>query len=255
MAARAIWKAIICWADFQLPVKLYSAVEDKTIHFHLLHDQDLTRLKQRMVNPGTDETVAYSETAKGYEIERNVFVLFDPDELEPLEPTPSREIEVRAFVDPGQINHQWYDRPYWLGPDGDTDEYFSLAEALNNRGVEGVVRWTMRKKRYVGALRCERGYLALITLRHAEEIISADDLKPPSGRQLDKQERDLAGQLIRALEGNFDPADYRDQYRERLMNLIETKRKGGTVEVEEYEEAPRQTSLAESLRASLQGVG
>jgi DNA end-binding protein Ku len=249
MAARAIWKGVIRFDDFQLPVKLYSAVEDKDIRFHLLHDQDMVRVKQRMVNPETNDTVSVDQMQKGFEVKRNLLVLLDDDELASLEPEPSRDIEVIQFVEASAIDHQWYDRPYWLGPDGDEERYFALAEAL--AGVEGVTRWVMRKKQYRGALYAEGDYLCLVTLRHAEQNISADELEAPGGRKLEKQERELAGKLISALEAEFDPTDYKDEYRDRLLKLIETKRSGGTVEVEEYEEARPPKSLAESLRASL----
>lgn len=255
MAARAIWKAAVQFGPFRLPVKLYSAVEDRTVRFHLLHDQDMTRLKQRLINPNTGTTVPYQQMLKGYEVERDTLVVFDNEDLESLEPAASRSIEVQGFFDPRQLNHQWYDRPYWLGPDGDAQEYFAFARALADQEVEGVARWTMRKKDYVGAIRSVGGYLALITLRRKEEIISADELDPPAGRSLDSKERELAGQLLAALEADFDASDYKDEYRNRLLQLIETKQRGGKVEVEHHEEAAPPKSLAESLQASLQGVG
>ena len=255
MAARAIWKGEIVFGDFRLPVKLYSAVEDKSIRFHLLHDQDMVRLKQRMINPDTGRTVLSEHTQRGLEIERDVLVLVEEDELAALEPEPSLDIDILHFLDSAAIGHQWYSRPYWLGPDGDQESYFALAKALNDQEVAGVARWVMRKKQYVGALRAEDGYLALITLRHAEEQLDREELDAPTGRQLDKQERNLAGKLIAALEAEFDPADYHDEYRQRVRELIATNREGGTVEVEEYEEAaPPPKSLAESLRASLKAA-
>ncbi|MBW3539361.1 MAG: Ku protein, partial [Planctomycetes bacterium] len=189
MAARAIWKGVITFDDVRLPVKLYSAVQDRNIHFHLLHDQDMVRVRQRMVNPETDETVSPTDAQRGYEVERGVFVVLHKDELEKLVPEDSRDIEITRFVDPSEINHQWYVRPYYLGPDGDDDaDYFALAQALSRQQKEGVARWVMRKKAYVGALRAEGDYLMLIALRHAGEIISASELEPPAGRKLDAKE-------------------------------------------------------------------
>ena len=188
MGARAIWKAELHLGDETVPVKLYSAVQDRNIHFKLLHEPDQVPLQQRRVNPLTDETVPYEATRRAYEAERDLFVVLDEDELASAEPPPSRAITVTRFVDPALINHQWYERPYYLGPDGHEDDYFALAAALAKQNKEGVARWTMRNKGYVGALRAEGPYLMLIALRSADEIIPAAELEPPSGRQLAKEE-------------------------------------------------------------------
>lgn len=255
MAARAIWKGVLCLDELEVPVKLYSAVQDHTIRFHLLHDQDQTRIKQRLVNPRTQREIPYSEAHKGYEVERGTFVMLDKEELQSLEPEPSRDIQITRFVDPGEIHHQWYDRPYYLGPDGeDTGDYFALAEALEKEQKEGVARWAMRKKEYLGSLRSRNGYLVLTTLRFANQVITADSLEPPEGREPAKQELQMAEQLVGALQTDFDPSAYRDEYRDAVMQLIKAKARGEEVETEEYEEPEENDSLAESLRASLAGI-
>lgn len=251
MAARSIWKGTIRFNGTRLPVKLYSAVQDQGIHFHLLHDQDMVRLRQRMVNPETGKEVPFAEAEKGFEVERGRFVLLSRDELAGLEPEESRDITISRFVDPSAVNHQWYVRPYWLGPDGSGEDYAAFARALEEEEKEGIARWVMRKKEYLGALRAVEGRLALITLREADEVILASELEPPAGRAPDPKELDLARQLVSALEEEFDPEDYRDEFRARLMELIEAKRKGKTIEVEEYEPEPQPESLEEALRASL----
>jgi DNA end-binding protein Ku len=253
MAARAIWKAVVQLDDLRVPVKLYSAVEDRSIHFHLLHDQDMVRLKQRMVNPSTDDTVLHEQIRKGVEVERNRFVVLNDEELELLTPPASRDIEITHFVERGAIEPPWFDRPYYLGPDGDVPEYFALAKALAGSGRVGLSRWVMRSKRYHGVLQPEDDYLTLVTLRHAGEVIEPSELEPPAGRDLDKKERDLAKRLVAGLTEDFNPEDYQDEYRERVRELIDTKRRGGTIEVEEYEEVPQERSLAEMLEASLSG--
>lgn len=255
MAARAIWKGVLCLDELEVPVKLYSAVQDHTVRFHLLHDQDLVRIKQRLVNPLTQREIAYSEAHKGYEVERGTFVMLDHEDLQALEPEPSRDIVITRFVDPREINHQWYDRPYYLGPDGeDSNDYFALAEALEKEQKEGVARWTMRKKEYLGSLRTRGGYLVLTTLRFANQVITSDALEPPEGRAPAKQELQMAEQLVGALQTDFDPGAYRDEYRDAVMRLIDAKAKGEEVEVEEYEEPEESDSLVDSLRASLAGI-
>jgi len=255
MAARAMWKAVIRCDELDLPVKMYSAVEDRRVHFQLLHDQDGVRVRQRMVDPETDQTIPYQQMRKGIEIKRDEFVVFDSEELQSLQPEPSRTIEILGFVPAGTIDPQWYERPYWLGPDDSSDRYFEFAQALATEATVAIARWTLRGKEYSGTIRNDAGYLACVTLRHVEEVIPANDLEPPAGRELDEQEVKLAEQLVDALWDSFEPSDYHDQYRQRLMELIAAKQRGESIEVEAYEEEPATESLAESLRVSLQEIG
>ena len=256
MAARAIWKGIIEFGAVSAPVKLYSAVEDRDVHFHLLHDQDMTRLKQRMVNPQSGEEVARDQTRKGVAVEPGRYVVLTEQETEQLKPEASRTISIEQFVEPQQINHQWYDRPYYLGPDEDgEDAYWALAAALKEQNKEGVARWTMRNKQYVGALRLHEGYLMLVTLRHAEEIIDASQIKLPGGRKLDVKELKLSQQLVSALEDEFNPTEFNDDYRARVLDLIERKAKGKKIELPKpVEKKPTQKSLSDVLEASLKAV-
>ncbi|MEQ9379264.1 MAG: Ku protein [Pirellulales bacterium] len=254
MASRAIWKAVIRVGEGELPVKLYSAVQDQAIHFHLLHDQDLVRIKQRLVNPNTDATVAYEDTQRGVEVGSQKIVILEQAELEALVPEESRDINVGPFIPRGEIGHQSYDRPYYLGPDGNEDDYFAFAQALAKSEREGIAQWTMRKKAYVGSLLERDGYLMLITLRHAGEVIDSSELTPPEGRALEKKEQQLARQLVEALTDDFEPDEYQDTYRERVRKLINAKQRNETFQVEEYEEKFPSDSLADSLEASIQAA-
>lgn len=133
---------------------------------------------------------------KGFEVEPGTFVILEADELAKLEPEASREIEIKQFLPPKEIPPEYYDRPYYLGPDGDQTAYFALAEALKNKEREGIARWVMRKQPYVGAIRAENDHLVLVTLRNAEEVLSAKDLPRPAGRAPDKKEMSMAKQLV-----------------------------------------------------------
>jgi len=252
MGARAIWKGVLRFGSTAVPVKFYAAVRDRKVHFRLLHKKDHVPVSQKMVNPKTGEVVPYEDIHRGYETEDGAIVLLTREELESLEPEPSREIAVTRFVDPGRINHQWYDRPYYMGPDTDPEAYLAFAKALEVEKKEGFARWTMRKKRYIGALRAENGCLKMITLRHAGEVIQASELPRPEGRALDQQEIRMAEQLVRALEGDFDPTAYRDEYRERVQAFVKTKARGGTVEFKKIEEKkPKVVSLTDLLKQSI----
>jgi DNA end-binding protein Ku len=249
--ARAMWKGVIRFEDIEVPVKLYAAVEDRDVRFRLLY-KGRTPVRQQMVDPLTDEPVPSEQVRRGYEVEPGRFVILDEEELAALEPEPSRDVEVTRFLDPERINHQWYDRPYYLAPDDDAGAYAALAAALARTGKEGLVRWTMRKKQYVGALRSEGDYLMLITLRRAGEVIPASELEPPQGRKLDARELKMAEQLVAALEGDFDPLQFRDEYRDRVLELIEAKASGQKVEIRRFRaKKTADDSLADALEKSV----
>jgi DNA end-binding protein Ku len=258
MAARAMWKGVVRFGAVEVPVKLYSAARDRTVHFRLLHEKDRVPLRQHMVNPLTEEVVESEEVRRGYEAEEGVYVVLDSDELASVEPEPSRDIEVLRFVDPARLSHAWYDRPYYLGPDGEAAPYFALARALESEGKEGVARWVMRKKEYVGALRSAGDHLLLATLRYAGEVIPASARPAPPAGRLDKRELAMAEQLVGMLEDEFDASAYRDEYRERLMELIEAKAEGRAVRLKKprrkESREPLETMLARSLeRARKEG--
>ena len=143
MAARAMWKGQLKIGTTRIPVKLYSAVVDRTVHFHILDEKGLMRVKQHMVNPDSGDEVENEKIQKGYEIEPGRFVIVTEEELKELVPKPSRDIEITEFVPPEAISQQWYERPYYLAPDGDEKDYFALVEALHNRDREGIAQWVM----------------------------------------------------------------------------------------------------------------
>src|SRR5438874_13663 len=251
MAARAIWKGDLKLDSTKVPVKLYSAVQDQTVRFHILDEKTKTRVKQHMIDAKSSKEVATEEIQKGFEIEPGTFVILDEEELESLEPEASREIEIEQFVPTEEIAPEFYDRPYYLGPDGDQTAYFALAEAIKNKEKEGVVRWVMRKQPYVGALRAEGDHLILFTLRNAEEVLSAKDLPRPAGRAPDKKELTMARQLVGLLEGEFDPDEYKDEYRQRVTEFIEKKAKGHAPKLRLVKTKRKAASLDKVLSRSI----
>ena len=252
MAARAIWKGKLKLGSTTIPVDLYSAVVDKSVHFNILEERTKTRIKQHMVDPETNKEVANDEIQKGYQVEPGLFVILTDEELEKFEPEPSRDIEITRFISPEQLSSQWYDRPYYLGPDGDAGAYFALVEALEHKEKQGIARWVMRGKKYLGALQPLEGYLTLVTLRHAGEVVSAAELPEIAGRALDKKELAMAKQLVGLLEGEFDPADFGDEYREKLMEFIEQKAKGKRPRLHAVQSKRPSPSLEKTLAKSIE---
>jgi len=249
--ARAIWKGVITIDSLKVGVKLYSAVQDRNVHFRLLHKKDKKPVSQVMVNPETDEPVDHEEIQRGAEIEPGVFVLLTEKDLKSLEPEDSRVIEIERFVKPGAIDHQWYERPYYVGPDDDAKEYWALVDALENAGSEGIALWTMRKKQYAGSLRVERGYLVLVTLRFSDDLILASELDAPPGRKLDRREVDMARQLIGVMVEEFRPEAFREEFRDRVLEFVEAKARGKKFKAVRRKKAPARASLAGALKASV----
>ncbi len=251
MAARAIWKGELKLGSTKIPVKLFSAVTDRAVRFHILDDKHLMRVKQHMVHPDSGEEVGNQEIQKGFEIEPGKFVIVTDEDLKSLEPKPSREIELAEFVPPEKISQQWYERPYYLGPDGDEKAYFAFAEALEKRNREGIAHWVMRNKPYVGALRAQDGYLLLVTLRNVNEVISAKNLSKPAGRVPTPKEVEMAKHLVSLLQGEFNPAEFKDEYRERVMEFIARKAKGRAPRLTAVKSKRKTTSLDSVLAKSI----
>lgn len=225
MAMRATWKGEIDFGKQSLPVKLYSGVQDTAVHFHLLHDHDQTRLEQHLVNPKTGAALDKEQIQKGFQIEPGRFVILKKRELDKLAPEASRSIEILSVVADSALAPAWFERPYLLGPDGDAGEYVALARALRSAGRQAIVRWVMRKRAYHGALRAHGDELILITLHSRAEVLELPAQKPSSRAASDK-ELALAEQLVSALEGEFDPSQFHEEYRERLQEYVERKAAG-----------------------------
>lgn len=253
MAARAIWKGQLVLGKHEVAVKMYSAVQDQAVHFHLLHDKDLTPVEQRIVRKDNGREVAKEAQRKAFPLDDQRAVILAPDELEQLEPESDRAIHLLRFVPRDALGDQWFDRPYYLGPDekGDAD-YFALAEALAGKDRIGIARWVMRDKRYVGALAVgDDGYLRMTTLRRAEQVLDVPAIRPDKARTPSDAEVKLAEQLVDSITGPFVPEEWHNEYRARLHKLIEAKAKGAKLKLVAAKPKAATTDLAESLRASL----
>lgn len=255
MAARAMWKAVIQCGKLQVPVKLYSAIEDRNIHFRVLSRKDTQPVRQAMVNPETGETVPHADTRRAYVADNGDRTILDKAELDALDPEPSRDIDIIAFLPSEQIDHRWYDRPYYLGPDGNSAAYFAFTEAIEDSGMEGLAGWVMRGKAYIGALRLHLGYPVLMSLRHAGEVVAVTDLEAPGGAALNPKELDMARQLIGMLAAELDLPSYHDAYRDRVLKLVETKAKGGRrLKLVKTSTKKPGDDLGSALQASLQAA-
>lgn len=254
MTARAIWKGVLSLGSEELAVKLYSAVEEQGVHFRLLQSERIhTPVHQQLVDPSDDTVVPYADVRRGFAVDGG-FVVLQKEELAALTPKPSREITLSHFVPTQKLGAEWLVRPYYLSPDGDSEAYFALAQALAEDDKEGIAHWVMRGQEYNGVLRAVDGYLLLITLRHAEEIIAPSELPRPAGREHSDKELKMAEQLVSAYEDSFDPEQYKDEYRQRVQDFVEAKAKGKQPRLKQPKVKHEQHDLSSALEKSLQGI-
>ncbi len=251
--ARAIWKGVLEIADLEVPVKMYSAVQDRDVHFRLLGARSRAPIHQKIVRKSDGKEVPSKDRRKAFPIDRDRGVILTPEELDAIEPKPSREIQVCRFVAPSLIGDQWYERPYYLGPQDDAGAYFALVEALERKRVVGIARWAMRKKRYVGALGTGGGYLMMVTLRRADQVLSPAALDVAREHKVDQRELKLAVQLIDSIAADFEPQLWQDQYRARVCKLIEAKAQGKAIP-KPPPKPKASENLADQLRQSVSSI-
>ncbi len=254
---RAIWSGAISFGLVNIPVKLYSAVSKKTVRFHQIDAESGQRIRQQRVNPGSGEEVPYEQIVKGYEISPDKYVTITPEELESLEPQKTRTIDIEEFVDLEQIDPIYYDHPYYLAPDkGAAKPYKLLLDAMEDADKVAIARVVIRSKENLVALRPYRGAITLETMLFPDEVTQPDSIEELSAVDGDvkttKRELDMAKQLIESLSGDFDPSGYRDEYRERVLDLIERKAAGETITIEEpVAEQKEVPDLMAALEASI----
>jgi DNA end-binding protein Ku len=254
---RAIWSGAISFGLVNIPVKLYSAVSRKTVRFHQLDRESNQRIQQKRVNPETGEEVPYENLVKGYEIGPDRYVVITPEELEAVEPEKTRTIDIQEFVDLDQIDPIYYDHPYYLAPDkGATKAYKLLLDAMKEAGKVAIARVVIRSKEHLVAIRPRDGVLTMETMLFSDEVIPPDSLDeiPEDGAvKTSKKELQMAQQLIDSLSGDFEPQKYRDEYRDRVLEMIERKAEGEEIVVEEAPEEPKKVpDLMAALEASIQ---
>jgi DNA end-binding protein Ku len=243
-----------------VPVKLYSAVSKKTVRFNQLHDADHARIQQKRVCSEDGEEVPYENIVKGFEIAPDRYVVITPDELEALDPTKTRSIDIEDFVDLTDIDPLYYEHPYYLLPDtGAAKAYKLLLEALRETNKVAIARVVLRTKEYLVAIRPAGDVLTMETMLFADELIAADGLDelPDADVKATERELSMARQLIEAQATDFDPSKYRDEYRERVLELIERKAAGEEIVVqplaEESQEVPDLMAALEQSLAAAQG--
>jgi DNA end-binding protein Ku len=252
---RAIWSGSISFGLVNVPVKLVAATSPKDVRFHQLHAPDQGRIQQKRVCSLDGKEVDYSEIVKGYEVSRDRYVVVEPEELEALAPEASRYIELEEFVDLAAIDPLYFEHSYYLVPDGPAARpYALLVEAMEGTGKAGIGKFVLRTKQYLAALRPKDGALVLSTMLFDDEVVATSALEVPTTKETKPSEREvsMARQLLSSLSAEWEPTKYKDDYREKVLAMIEAKAAGNEVAVPEVPERRAPViDLMAALEASL----
>jgi DNA end-binding protein Ku len=252
---RIQWKGTLSLGLVTIPVGLYTAVEDRTPSFHQLRASDHAPVGYKRVAKVDGQEVDYDDIVKGYEYERDRYVVFDPEELAALRPKSSRMIEIQHFVPLEQIDPIYFERAYYLAPEpAGAKAYALLAEAMAKREVVALCTITLRDKEHLAALRPRDGTFVLSTLHWPDEIrafslsqLGIDEVPEPR-----EQELKMAHALIENLTEDFDPDAFHDAYRERVLEAVQAKIAGEEITLVEAEEPAGVVDLMDALKRSVE---
>jgi DNA end-binding protein Ku len=256
---RAIWTGAISFGLVNVPVKLYAATSPKTVRFHQLSAKTGGRIRQKRVDSTTGDEVPYEDIVKGYEITPDRYVVITNEELETLDPKVTKTIDVEDFVDLVEIDPIYFDHSYYVAPaTGGAKAYRLLLEAMREAGKVALCRIVIRSKQQLCALRPTGDVLTLSTMLFGDEVIAPDrldELDSVSETEASERELAMARQLIDSLSSDFEPSKYRDEYRDRVLALIERKAGGEEIAVQPAAEEPEAApDLMAALEASLAAV-
>ena len=254
--ARAIWTGSISFGLVNVPVRMYSAIDEQDVRFHLLHEKDDSRIGYEKVCKKEGKPVPDDEIVKGYEVSEGKYVYVTDEDLEAAGGESYRSIDIEDFVDVDEVDPIYFERTSYLGPaDGAEKPYALLVRAMEQSALVGIVTYVMRDKQQLGCLRVRDGMIVL------EKMFFADEIRPTKGivprrATVPKQELAMALDLIDRFRGPFNPEKYADTYRDSLLAVIDRKRKGKDVHDEpEHERDEEPADLLQALRASVEAHG
>jgi DNA end-binding protein Ku len=251
---RSIWTGSISFGLVSVPVRMYSAVEEHTLHFNYVHAPDGSRIGYEKICKAEDKPVPDDEIVKAFQYEKGEWVYVSDEDFEAAAAENHRTIDIRAFVPFDDVDPIFFERSYYLGPAQDGERVYALlAKAMEKSGLAGVAKWVMRDRQNLGLLRVREEVITLERMHFADEIRPAEEYTPKDAK-VEKRELDMAEQLIEQYTGEFDPSEYRDTYRDALCEIINAKRKGEEVRAEAEPEPEAPTDLMEALRASVEAA-
>ena len=254
---RSIWKGAISFGLVTIPVKLYSATEQKDVSFHQVRRSDGSRIRYKRVAQSDGEEVPYGDIAKGYELANGETVVLTDEDFADLPLTTSKAIDVLQFVPLEQVDPIFFEKSYYIEPDkAGAKPYVLLRDALEESGKVAVVKVALRNRESLATLRVRDGVFVLETMLWPDEVRAADFGFLDEDIEVRPQELAMAGSLIETLSGDFDPSQYKDSYREALQEVIEAKIAGHEVKQPEQAQPTSGTvvDLMAALRASVEAA-
>jgi DNA end-binding protein Ku len=255
--ARPIWRGSLSFGLVAIPVQLHTAVRENRPRFRLLHAKDKSPIKYERVCQRDGTPVAWEDLVKGYEYQKGRYVVLTKEDFKAAAVEKDRRVQVSDFVPAEAIDDRYFDQPYYLLPDkGGEHAYAVFHQALKQTGRVGIGKVVLRERQHLVAVESIENRLVLTMLRFADEVVEAPEVESVDRVKVAPKELKLASDLIGALASEWDPEQYKDDYQENLKEVINSKLKGETIELE-GEEAPMRAEvidLAERLRASLKAA-
>jgi DNA end-binding protein Ku len=249
---RAIWSGAISFGLVNVPVRMFSAIQENDLRFHMVREKDGSRIGYEKVAKKDGKPVDDDDIVKAYETDKGKLVYMTDDDFEAAQTKGYRSIDVSDFVPYEQIDPIYFEHTYYLGPqDGAEKVYALLVKALERSGLVGIGTFVMRQRQQLGAIRVREGALTLEKLFFADEVRDPDKITPSKRVKVEKRELQMATELIDRFSGDFDPSKYSDTYRDALLKVIRQKEKGKEIKVPERQEPSTPDDLMEALRASL----
>jgi DNA end-binding protein Ku len=249
---RAMWKGAISFGLVTIPVAVYPATEEKTLRFNQLHDEDGGRIRYKRVCEKDGEEVTFEHIVKGYEVEKDRYVVLTDEDLNAIPVESSRAIDIHRFVDLEEIDPVMFKKSYYLVPEETgAKAYALLREAMADDGRVGIAKVSFRDKEHLAALRFKDEAFVLETMYWPDEIREADFGGVDVSAKIRGQELEMAKQLIESLSGEWNPEGYSDEYREALLQIVEAKLNGQEIEVVTAEPTAKVVDLMEALKASV----
>ena len=252
---RSLWNGTISVGVIAVPVKLYTAVESRTVRFREVHLEDEAKIEHRRFCSKEDKEVSYDDVVKGYETSKGRYVVLEKDEIAAAAGDPAHVIDIESFVETTAIDPVFYAKTYYLGAGAKGgDAYRLLHDALERTGRAGLGRFTFHNREYLAAIRPLDGVLGLHTMRFADEVVAGKEVelsKPSKGPA--KKEVEMAGRLVGSLEESFSPGRYKDRYRKAVLDMIERKAEGKEMPKPKEQPPDETPDLLAALEASLGG--
>ncbi|MBV9265953.1 MAG: Ku protein [Acidobacteriaceae bacterium] len=251
-----VWKGYLSFGLVSFPIRLFSAARPDTVHFHLLHKKDLSRVREVMYCAAEDKPLDRDEIVKGYEYEKNEYIVIDPDDLAKMAPPTASVMEILQFVRMDEIDPIFFETSYYVAPEEAVSKPYSLLlEAMKQTHYDALAKVAMHGREHIVILRPREQGIMLHTMYFVDELHKANEVEIPKPAKVEKKEIDMAKKLIETLAERFKPEEFHDEYKKNVMTLIEKKRKGQKiVPIKQPKTAPV-IDLMQALQQSLARSG